>query len=53
MDKYEELKAAALEFLRADDEVARRGWTARTEYRFDEAKTALRSLLGEESDGRP
>ena len=53
MEKYEELKAAALEFLRADDEVARRGWTAVTEYRFDNAKTALRALVGEESDGRP
>ena len=53
MDKYEELKAAALEFLQADDEVAKRGWTAGTEYRFDKAKTALRALVGEESDGRP
>lgn len=53
MDKYEELKAAAREFLRADDEVARQGWTAVTEYRFDEAKAALLSLLGKESDGRP
>lgn len=53
MDKYEELKAAALEFLQADDEVAKRGWTARTEYRFDEAKAALLSLLGKESDERP
>lgn len=53
MDKYEELKAAALEFLQADDDVARQGWTYETEGRFDEAKTALWSLLGEESDGRP
>ena len=53
MDKYEELKAAALEFLRADDEVARRGWNAETESRFDEAKAALWALVGKESDGRP
>lgn len=53
MDKYEELKAAALEFLQADDDVARQGWTYETEGRFDEAKTALRALVGEESDGRP
>lgn len=52
MDKYEELKAAAREFLRADDEVAKRGWTAGTEYRFDEAKAALLSLLEKDSDER-
>ena len=53
MDKYEKLKAAALGFLQADDEVARQGWNNETEDRFDNAKTALRALVGEESDGRP